>query len=85
MNPEESARQLIDGKLTQAGWLVQDRKDFNRFAGVGVACREFLMEDGTEADYLLFIDGKAVGVIEAKKAGLALSGIESQSKGYSCR
>ncbi|MBR2392019.1 MAG: hypothetical protein IKA93_00380 [Elusimicrobiaceae bacterium] len=46
---------------------MQDRKDFNRFAGVGVACREFLMEDGTEADYLLFVDGKAVGVIEAKK------------------
>ncbi|MBR1980815.1 DEAD/DEAH box helicase family protein [Candidatus Proelusimicrobium excrementi] len=85
MNPEQSARQLIDGKLTQAGWLVQDRKDFKRFAGVGVACREFLMEDGTEADYLLFVDGKAMGVIEAKKAGLALSGIESQSKGYSCR
>ena len=49
MNPEQSARQLIDGKLTQAGWLVQDRKDFNRFAGFGVVCREFLMEDGTEA------------------------------------
>ncbi|MBO5011621.1 MAG: DEAD/DEAH box helicase family protein, partial [Elusimicrobiaceae bacterium] len=85
MTPEEIARQQIDEKLTQAGWLVQDRKDFNRFAGIGVACREFVMEDGTEADYLLFIDGKAAGVIEAKKAGIALSGIENQSKGYSCR
>ena len=84
MTPEEIARQQIDEKLTQAGWVVQDRKDFNRFAGFGVACREFVMEDGTEADYLLFVDGKAAGVIEAKKAGIALSGIENQSKGYSC-
>ena len=84
MTPEEIARQQIDEKLTQAGWLVQDRKDFNRFAGLGVSCREFVMEDGTEADYLLFVDGKAAGVIEAKKAGIVLSGIENQSKGYSC-
>lgn len=84
MTPEEIARQLIDEKLTQAGWLVQDRKEFDRFAGIGVACREFVMEDGTEADYLLFVDGKAAGVIEAKKAGIVLSGIENQSKGYSC-
>ncbi|WP_428056332.1 DEAD/DEAH box helicase family protein [Candidatus Avelusimicrobium fimicolum] len=84
MTPEEIARQQIDEKLTQAGWLVQDRKEFDRFAGLGVACREFVMEDGTEADYLLFVDGKAAGVIEAKKAGIVLSGIENQSKGYSC-
>lgn len=84
MTPEEIARQQIDEKLTQAGWLVQDRKEFDRFAGIGVACREFVMEDGTEADYLLFVDGKAAGVIEAKKAGIVLSGIENQSKGYSC-
>lgn len=84
MNPEEEARQLIDEKLTAAGWLIQDRKDFDRFAGLGVACREFLMADNTEADYMLFIDGKAAGVIEAKKAHTSLSGIENQSKGYSC-
>lgn len=84
MTPEEIARQQIDEKLTQASWLVQDRKEFDRFAGIGVACREFVMEDGTEADYLLFVDGKAAGVIEAKKAGIVLSGIENQSKGYSC-
>lgn len=84
MTPEEIARQQIDEKLTQAGWLVQDRKEFDRFAGIGVACREFVMKDGTEADYLLFVDGKAAGVIEAKKAGIVLSGIENQSKGYSC-
>ena len=83
MTPEEIARQQIDEKLTQAGWLVQDRKNFDRFAGLGVACREFLLADNTEADYMLFIDGKAAGVIEAKKAHTALSGIENQSKGYS--
>lgn len=84
MTPEEKARLLIDKKLTEAGWLIQDRKDFDRFAGLGVACREFLMADGTEADYLLFVDGKAAGVVEAKKENLSLSGIENQSKGYSC-
>lgn len=84
MTPEEKARQLIDEKLHAAGWIIQDRKNFDRFAGLGVACREFLMQDGTEADYLFFIDGKAAGVIEAKKADTPLSGIESQSAGYSC-
>lgn len=83
MTPEEEARQLIDEKLTAAGWLILDRKNFDRFAGLGVACREFLLADNTEADYMLFIDGKAAGVIEAKKAHTALSGIENQSKGYS--
>ena len=83
MNPEEEARQLIDEKLTAAGWIIQDRKNFDRYAGLGVVCREFLMTDSTEADYLLFIDGKAAGVIEAKRAHTSLSGIENQSKGYS--
>lgn len=49
MTPEEKARQLIDEKLHAAGWIIQDRKNFDRFAGLGVACREFLMQDGTEA------------------------------------
>lgn len=84
MNPEEKARLKIDEELTQAGWVIQDRKDFNRNASLGVAVREFLMQDNTEADYLLFVDGKACGVIEAKKAGHTLSGVENQSKGYSC-
>lgn len=84
MNPEEKARLKIDEELTKAGWVIQDRKDFNRNASLGVAVREFLMQDNTEADYLLFIDGKACGVIEAKKAGISLSGVENQSKSYSC-
>ena len=84
MNPEEKARLKIDEELTQAGWVIQNRKDFNRNASLGVAVRGFLMQDNTEADYLLFVDGKACGVIEAKKAGHTLSGVENQSKGYSC-
>ena len=84
MNPEEKARIRIDENLIQSGWVIQDRKDFNRNASLGVAVREFLMQDNTEADYLLFIDGKACGVIEAKKVGISLSGVENQSKGYSC-
>lgn len=82
MTPEEKARQQIDERLEQAGWVIQDRADFDRTASLGVAVREFLMADGTEADYLLFIDGKAAGVIEAKRTGHTLSGVENQSVDY---
>ncbi len=82
--PEEKARKIIDEQLINAGWIIQDRNDFDRTAGIGVAVREFLMDDNTEADYLLFVDGKACGIIEAKKAGVALSGVENQSHGYAC-
>ncbi|NLE05357.1 MAG: DEAD/DEAH box helicase family protein, partial [Crenarchaeota archaeon] len=84
VTPEAKAREKIDNLLIQAGWDVQDRENFNRTAKLGVAVREFLMSDNTEADYLLFVNGKAVGAIEAKKAGLSLSGVETQSKGYAC-
>ena len=80
--PEEKAREKIDEQLINAGWIIQNREDFDRTAGLGVAVREFLMDDNTEVDYLLFVDGKACGVIEAKKAGVALSGVENQSHGY---
>ena len=82
--PEEQAREIIDEQLLEAGWIIQNRSDFDRTAGLGVAVREFLMDDNTEADYLLFVDGKACGVIEAKKVGVALSGVENQSHGYAC-
>lgn len=49
MTPEELARQIIDDRLTKSGWIIQDRTDFDRTAAVGVAVREFLMKDGTEA------------------------------------
>ncbi|MFA6280587.1 MAG: DEAD/DEAH box helicase family protein [Bdellovibrionales bacterium] len=82
MTPEELARQKIDALLKQAGWVIQDRANFDRFAARGVAVEEFLVKDKKEADYLLFIDGKAAGVIEAKKQGETLSGTEAQSGGY---
>ena len=84
ITPEDKAREIIDEQLIKAGWVIQNRSDFDRTASLGVAVREFLMDDNTEADYLLFVDGKACGVIEAKKAGVALSGVENQSHGYAC-
>ena len=55
--PEAKARKQIDKQLIAAGWIIQDRNDFDRTAGLGVAVREFLMDDNTEADYLLFEGG----------------------------
>lgn len=81
MTPEQQARQKIDALLTAAGWIIQDMKDFNRNAGLGVAVREFQLPAGP-CDYLLFIDGKAAGVIEAKKSGITLSGVAEQSEKY---
>lgn len=81
MTPEELARKKIDSLLEAAGWVIQDNKDFNRNASLGVAVREFHLPAGP-CDYLLFIDGKAGGVIEAKKAGVTLSGVAEQSGKY---
>ena len=58
--PEELARINIDRQLTTAGWVIQDRAQMNLYAGRGVAVREFPLQTG-EADYLLFVDRKAVG------------------------
>ncbi|MFA7405747.1 MAG: type I restriction-modification enzyme R subunit C-terminal domain-containing protein [Pelobacteraceae bacterium] len=81
--PEQEARIEIDRMLLEAGWLVQDVKSVNLHAGRGVAIREFPLERGFGfADYLLYVDGKAAGVIEAKKAGVTLSGVEIQSDRY---
>jgi type I restriction enzyme R subunit len=82
--PEELARKVIDGMLAAAGWLIQDRTDANIDADRGVAIREFALGQGFgEADYLLFVDGHAVGVIEAKKQGSTLVGVEVQTQKYS--
>lgn len=82
MKPEDKVREKIDDILKQVGFVIQDREEFNRNASLGVAVREFVMSDESKADYLLFIDGKACGVIEAKKEGISLSGIELQAKHY---
>ena len=59
MTPEQKSRQNIDTLLIQAGFIVQNRDEFDRTADRGVVVREFAMSDGSFADYLIFIDGKA--------------------------
>src|SRR5438132_259826 len=82
--PEESARQQIDEALTVAGWAVQDAKEANLHAARGVAIREFPLKAGHGfADYLLYVDAKAAGIVEAKKAGETLTGAETQAAKYS--
>jgi type I restriction enzyme, R subunit len=82
--PEEKARKTIDMLLTEAGWIVQSRDEANVSAGRGVAIREFPLKAGYGfADYLLFVDVSAAGVIEAKKEGETLTGHEVQSEKYS--
>ena len=81
MKPEEKARQNIDRLLTAAGWTIQDRKQMNLRASQGVAVREYPMSSGP-TDYLLFVDRRAVGVIEAKPEGTTLSGVSEQTEKY---
>jgi type I restriction enzyme R subunit len=76
--PERLARKEIDAELAASGWVVQDYKQFDPSAGRGLALREVTLKSGT-CDYLLLVDRKAVGVIEAKKKGTLLSGVAEQS------
>jgi type I restriction enzyme, R subunit len=81
--PEEAARQNVDVVLGQADWLVQDAETVNLRAARGVAVREFPLKGGYGfADYLLYIDGRAVGVVEAKKEGAGLTGVEVHAERY---
>lgn len=80
--PEQQARSNIDALLKAAGWHVCDVSNSNIHAARGVAIREFPLPGYGFADYLLYIDGKAAGVIEAKKEGVTLTGVESQSDKY---
>lgn len=83
MTPEEQARIVIDEKLEKSGWTIQDMKKLNLTAAIGVAVREFPTSTGP-VDYALFIDGKPVGVIEAKKSesGENITVVEGQSARY---
>jgi len=82
-SPEAEARVEIDAALEAAGWVVQDRGGMNLSVAQGVAVREFKLKQGHGfADYLLFVNGKAVGVLEAKQAGNTLIGIEPQVTKY---
>ena len=82
MTPEEQARVKLDGLLEQAGWAVQDAAAINLYTATGVAVREFSLKPGHgAADYLLFVNRKAVGVVEAKPEGFILTGVEVQVRG----
>ena len=81
--PEQQARDNIDRMLVQAGWAVQDKNHINFGAAAGVAIREYPTDSGP-ADYILFVNRKPVGVIEAKKEenGYRLTVVEEQSGEY---
>lgn len=83
MTPEQEARIVIDEKLKMSGWQVQNVNQLNLLAGLGVAVREFHTSTGP-VDYVLFINGEPVGVIEAKKssAGENITVVEEQSSRY---
>lgn len=81
--PEDAAREQIDAALAAAGWVVQDRAAMNVDVARGVAVREFPLRSGYGfADYLLYLDGEAVGALEAKAAGTTLTGVEIQTEKY---
>jgi len=81
MTPEELARRHIDAALTQCGWAIQDYKALDLSVGRGIALREVPLKAG-RCDYLLLVDRKAVGIVEAKPEGTTLSGVADQSAYY---
>jgi len=84
LSPEERARVLIDAQLAQAGWSVQDRKQINLVNHTGVAVRETILKNvAGKADYLLYLNRKIIGVIEAKPSGVTLTEVQWQSHRYS--
>lgn len=72
MTPEERARVKIDQMFEDAGWQVVDR-DFYSPTITAAAIREGLLKGNHEADYFLFINGKAIGVLEAKRKEVDVS------------
>ena len=81
--PEQAARDVIDAKLSESGWVVQDKKNLDFSAGPGIAVREYQTDVGP-ADYVLFADRTPVGVIEAKPEswGQRITTVEDQSGAY---
>lgn len=82
-NPEQLARDEIDRQLNACGWIIQNKKTFDLSAGTGVAIRELQTSAGP-ADYVLFVNKKPVGLIEAKREeeGVRLTMVEDQSIEY---
>ncbi|MDR1012228.1 MAG: DEAD/DEAH box helicase family protein, partial [Opitutaceae bacterium] len=79
--PEQQARQQIDAMLEASGWIVQDYKKLNPSVAQGIAIREVSLKTGP-CDYLLLVDRKPVGIIEAKRVGFTLSIVAEQSSNY---
>ena len=81
--PEQAARDKIDEQLSNAGWIVQDHNKIDFSAGLGIAAREYQTDVGP-ADYVLFIDKKPAGVVEAKREdwGHKITMVEEQSTAY---
>jgi type I restriction enzyme R subunit len=80
--PEARARESIDAQLKDAGWVIQNYRQMDLSAGPGVAVREFPLAHGT-VDYMLYVERRAVGVVEAKREGTTLTEVEGQSARYS--
>ena len=78
---EAETRKEIDARLEEAGWAVQDKQRINLMDKLGMAVREMDTDTGP-ADYMLFVDGAACRIIEAKREGAALGHVELQSKRY---
>jgi len=83
MTPEAKARVTIDKMLEESGYILQDMKELDRPESLGVAVRELPTMSGP-VDYLLFVEGIPVGVLEAKSEdkGVSLTTIAEQSKRY---
>lgn len=83
-DPEDKARDIIDQRLNQAGWDVQELKKIDWSKSLGIAVKEYPLESGGSADYILFVDQIPVAVVEAKRdeEGHRITTVEEQSKAY---
>lgn len=86
MTLEEKARELIDSRLEQSGWVIQNMRELNPTVSLGVAVREYPTSTGS-VDCALFVDGIPVGVVEAKKddLGESITSVEQQTGRYANR
>ena len=83
MLPEERAREKIDKQLTTAGWDIVSRDEYVPQSASAV--KEALMQGNTESDYLLFVDDKAIAVVEAKREENPLGEeVQQQAEDYAC-
>ena len=83
MLPEEQARVKIDKQLKSAGWDIVSRDEYVPQSACAV--KEALMQGNTESDYLLFVDDKAIAVVEAKREENPLGeDVQQQAEDYAC-